>query len=63
VAGRPAWVRQGTLLDLDDVLPSETGQVVDKAVADDPGTDDDDARSTRLRAQTNLLGPGARGTA
>jgi hypothetical protein len=37
--------------------------VVDKAVADDAGADDDDARGTRLGAHPNLLvavvaGPG-----
>ena len=57
VAGRAARVRERALLDLDDVRPAETREVVDEAVADDPGTDDDDARGTRWRAQTILLEP------
>ena len=55
VTGRAAGVRQRTLLDLDDVLPAKPGEVVDKAVADDAGADDDDARGIRLRAQSVLL--------
>ena len=47
VAGRAARVRERTLLDLRDVLPAESGEMVDKAVADDAGADDDNARSTR----------------
>ena len=57
VARRAARVRERALLDLDDVRPAEAGKVVDEAVADDPGTDDDDARGTRWRAQTILLEP------
>jgi len=56
LAGGPAGVGQRTLVQEHDVAPAEAGQVVDEAVADDAGADDDDARSTRLRAQTNLLG-------
>ena len=47
VAGRAAGVRQRALLDQDDVAPAQPGEVVDEAVADDAGADDDDARGTR----------------
>ena len=53
----PPGFGQRALLDLDDVRPAEPGEVVDEAVADDAGADDDDARGTRLRAQTILLEP------
>src|SRR5699024_12202129 len=43
VAGRAAGIRQRALVDLDDVLPAELGEMVDEAVADDAGTDNDDA--------------------
>ena len=43
VAGRPARVGQRPLVDLHDVAPAEPGEVVDEAVADDAGADDDDA--------------------
>ena len=52
VAGRAARVRERAFLDLDDVLPAEPGEVVDEAVADDAGADDDDPRGTGLRAQS-----------
>ena len=44
--GGAARVRQRALLDQDDVAPAGQGEVVDHAVADDAGTDDDDARGT-----------------
>ena len=43
VTGRAARVGQRPLVDLDDVAPAEPGQVVDQAVADDAGADDDAA--------------------
>ena len=42
VPGRAAGVGQRALVDLDDVGPAESGQVVHEAVADDAGADDDD---------------------
>jgi len=42
VTGRAARVGQGSLVDLHHVLPPEAGEVVDEAVADDAGSDDDD---------------------
>ena len=42
VTGRAARVGQRALVDLDDVGPAQLGQVVDQAVADDAGADDDD---------------------
>ena len=45
VAGRAAGVRQRALLEQDDVAPAEPGEVVDHAVADDAGADDDDLRA------------------
>jgi hypothetical protein len=47
VASRATRVRERTFLDLGDLLPAEPGKVVDKAVADDAGADDDDACGTR----------------
>ena len=47
VPGRAAGVGQGALVELDDVVPAELGEMVDQAVADDAGADDDDARVTR----------------
>ena len=47
VAGGAAGVGQRALVDLDDVAPAEAGQVVDQAVADDAGADDDHARGGR----------------
>jgi hypothetical protein len=41
VAGRAPRVGQRPLVDLDDVGPAELGEVVDQAVADDAGADDD----------------------
>src|SRR5699024_4394784 len=43
ISGRAAGIRQRALVDLDDVLPAELGEMVDEAVADDAGTDNDDA--------------------
>ena len=51
----PPGFGSGALLDQDDVAPAQPGEVVDEAVADDAGADDDDARGTRLRAQLVLL--------
>jgi hypothetical protein len=42
VAGRSARVRKGPLVDLHDVAPAESREVVDEAVAHDPRADDDD---------------------
>ena len=57
VAGRAAGVRQRALLDQDDVPPAEPGEVVDEAVADDAGADDDDARPFRKRAHAEIRPP------
>ena len=38
----PPGLGSGALVDLHDVAPAEPGQVVDEAVADDAGADDDD---------------------
>lgn len=42
MAGRAARVEQRSLVDQDEVLPAQLGQVGDQAVADDSGTDDRD---------------------
>ena len=42
VPGRAAGVGQRAHVELDDVGPAELGEVVDEAVADDAGSDDDD---------------------
>jgi hypothetical protein len=47
VPGRAARVRQGSLVDQKQVAPAEAREVVDEAVADDPGPDDDDLRALR----------------
>jgi hypothetical protein len=39
VPGRPTGVGQRALVDLHDVVPSEPGEVMHKAVADDAGAD------------------------
>ena len=39
VAGRPAWIGQRSLVDLDDVAPSKLGEMANYRVADDAGAD------------------------
>ncbi|CAB4760560.1 unannotated protein [freshwater metagenome] len=41
MAGGAARVRQRALVDLDEIAPAETGQVVGQRIADDSGSDDD----------------------
>src|SRR6185312_3941189 len=41
MAGGAARVRERPLVDQDEVLPAEPGEVPDQAVADDAGADDD----------------------
>ena len=50
MAGGAAGVRQDALLEQDDVAPAQPGQVPGHAVADDAGTDDDDACVRRDRS-------------
>ena len=62
VPGGSAGIRHRALVDQDDVRPAEPGQVVRKAVADDSGADDDDARplvkdTALFRAHTPPPGP------
>ena len=47
VPGRAAGVRQRPLVEQDDLAVAEPREVVDEAVADDAGPDDDDARGSR----------------
>ena len=54
VAGRSAGVRQGALVDLHEIGPTEPGEVADEAVADDPGADDDALRPLRQRPGSPL---------
>ncbi len=42
MAGRSARVRERALVDEDDVLPAQPGQVADQTAAHDAGADDDD---------------------
>src|SRR5207237_6915290 len=55
MAGRAAGVRQRPLLEQDDVAPALLRQVVDDAVADDPGADNDDAGLIRYFAHVRAL--------
>ena len=48
VAGGAAGVRKRALVDEDEVVPAPLREVLDEAVADDPGPDDGDARRGRL---------------
>src|SRR3990172_822691 len=54
MAGGAAGVREGALLDEQDLLPALLRQVPGHAVADDPGPDDDDLRALRQRCHDSL---------
>jgi hypothetical protein len=45
VAGRPTRVGQRAFVDLDDVTPTELGEMAHHRIAHDPGAEDDDART------------------
>jgi hypothetical protein len=55
VSGRPARVGQRALVDQDEIAPAEPREVVDEAVADDAGADDDRSGGARQRACSRLL--------
>ena len=62
VAGGAAGIGEGALVDLDDVLPAELGQMPHYGVADDAGADHDyssaDREFTHLTTPTFLGGVG-----